>query len=119
MEKGSKITITITIKSRPLPLAPSLSLRLSPRAVIYPDSDDTTSLGDGIDETYDRVEYQYNRLGQTVWTKDQNEMVHEYAFDDVGRQTDDKVTTLGTNVDGTVRRISREYEVRGMVASVA
>jgi hypothetical protein len=58
-------------------------------------------------------------VGETVWTKDQNETVHEYAFDGLGRQTADKVTTLGTNVDGTVRRISREYEVRGMVASVA
>jgi hypothetical protein len=87
--------------------------------VIYPDSDDTTSLGDGIDETYDRLEYKYNRLGGTVWTRDQNETVHEYAFGGLGRQTADKVTTLGTNVDGTVRRIEREYEVRGMVASVA
>ena len=34
------------------------------RAVIYPDSDDTSDpLDDGVDEDYDRVEYDYNRLG--------------------------------------------------------
>jgi len=83
-----------------------------------PDSDDTTSLGGGADETYDRVEYEVNRLGQTVWTKDQNETVHEYAFGGLGRQTDDCVTAFGTNVDQTVQQISRDYAVRGMVASI-
>jgi hypothetical protein len=43
--------------------------------------------------------YKYNRLGQTVWTRDQNETVHEYAFDGLGRQTDDCATAFGTNVD--------------------
>ena len=37
------------------------------RAEIYPDSDDTTSLGNGADGTYDRVEYKYNSRG-IGWT---------------------------------------------------
>ena len=95
------------------------------RAVIYPDGDDTytmtgtaPTLSDGDDATYDRVEYEYNRQGETVRTKDQNETVHEYLFDLLGRQTTDKVTAFGTNIDQTVQRISRTYEVRGMVASI-
>ena len=117
--------------------------------MIYPDSDDTTSLGDGTDGTYDRVEYKFNRLGQTTWTKDQNGTIHQYEFgppggrptacgwlrlaepikraeaarlclpdSGIGRQTVDKVTTFGTNIDQSVQRIDRDYEVRGMVSTV-
>ena len=88
------------------------------RAVIYPDSDDTAALDDGSDATYDRVEYRYNRLGQQTHATDQNGTVHEYAFDGLGRQTADRVTTVGPGIDGSVRRIERSYEVRGMVASI-
>jgi len=89
------------------------------RAVIYPDSDDPADLsGNGADGTYDRVEYKYNRQGQRTWMKDQTDTVHEYTYDLLGRQTADKVTALGTGVDGTVRRIERSYELGGMVASV-
>ena len=41
------------------------------RAKIYPDSDDTTSLGDGTDGVYDRVEYAYNRQSEVIQKKDQ------------------------------------------------
>jgi len=69
------------------------------RAVIYPDSDDTTSLGDGADESYDRVEYKVNRLDQTVWTRDQNEMVHEYVFDgSADRRTIARPRWAGTSI---------------------
>jgi len=86
------------------------------RAVIYPDSDDTTDpLGDGNDTLYDRVELKYNRQGEVTERKDQNGTVHEYLYDALGRQTADKVTTVGTGVDGAVRRIERSYEVRGML----
>ena len=61
------------------------------------------------------MEYQYNRQGEVIWKKDQNETVHEYTYDRLGRQTADKVTALGLGVDGAVRRISRGYEVRGML----
>ena len=31
--------------------------------------------------------------------------VHNYDYDALGRRTQDQITTLGTGVDGTVRRI--------------
>ena len=36
------------------------------RAEIYPDSDDTTSLGNGADSTYDRIEYTYSIQGDRL-----------------------------------------------------
>ncbi|MBL7041600.1 MAG: RHS repeat-associated core domain-containing protein [Pirellulaceae bacterium] len=89
------------------------------RAVIYPDSDDVDSpLGDGPDGVYDRVEHKYNRQGEIKETKDQNGSIHAFEFDKLGRQTHDRVTTLGTGVDGAVRRISTTFEVRGPVEKI-
>lgn len=76
------------------------------RAKVYPDS------------STDRVEYGYNRLGQVRESTDQNGTVRALDYDKLGRLIHDRVTTLGTDVDGTVRRISRSYEIRGMVESV-
>jgi len=45
---------------------------------------------------------------------DQNGTVHQFDYDALGRQTHDRATTLGTGVDGGVRRISTTFEVRGM-----
>jgi YD repeat-containing protein len=89
---------------------------------IYPDSDDTYSIGedgapvfsDGADETYDRIEFNYNRQGEVTEIKDQNETVHALDYDKLGRQTQDRVSTLGTGVEGAVRRIASTFEVRGM-----
>jgi len=95
------------------------------RAVIYPDSDDTftmsgpvPTLSDGYDQTYDRVEYTYNRQGEQTQLKDQNQTVHDYIFDGLGRLTDDCVTAWGDDIDQTIKRISRAYEVRGMIQRV-
>jgi RHS repeat-associated protein len=89
------------------------------RAVIYPDSDDVDSpLGDGTDATYDRVEHKYNRQGEIKETKDQNASVHSFDFDKLGRRTHDRITTVGSGVDGAVKRISTTYEVRGLVEKV-
>ncbi len=82
------------------------------------DSDDTTSLGNGTDGVYDRVEYKYNRQGERIELKDQNGTVRQFTFDNLGRPTEDKVGTPGTGVDGSVRRINRSYEVRGMLQQV-
>ena len=85
------------------------------RAEIYPDSDDTADpLGDGSDEVYDRIEFKYNRQGEVTEIKDQNETVHAFDYDKLGRQIHDRATALGTGVDGAVRRLSTSYEVRGM-----
>jgi len=89
------------------------------RAKIYPESDDQPApLGDGPDGVYARLEYIYNRQGQVIHFKDADTTVHEYEYDRLGRETADKATTLGPNVDNRVRRITREYEVRGMVTKV-
>jgi len=74
--------------------------------------------GDGPDEVYDRVEYTYNRQSERVTKKDQNETVHAYEYDALGRPTADKVTAVGSGVDDAVRRIATAYEVRGMVATI-
>ena len=78
------------------------------RRVIYPDSADST----------DNVEYTYNRQGQVLTMRDQNGSVHSYSYDKLGRQTQDRVTTLGSGVDGAVRRIGTSYEKRGLVEKI-
>ncbi len=93
------------------------------RAEIYPDSDDTYSVATGgspvfSDGIYDRIELKHNRQGETLEIKDQNETVHAFDYDGLGRQIHDRVTALGSGVDGAVRRISTSYEVRGMVENI-
>lgn len=58
------------------------------------------------------VQYQYNRQGDRIEMADQNGSVHEYAYDHMGRQTEDEVSTLGAGVDGAVRRIVWVYDDR-------
>jgi len=74
------------------------------RAEIYPDSVDGS----------DKIFFEYNRQGETTKITDQAGTVHEFDYDLLGRQTHDRITTLGSGVDGAVRRISSTYEVRGM-----
>lgn len=78
------------------------------RSVAYPDSASGS----------DVVAYTYNRQGQQTTLTDQNGTVHTYEFDLLGRMTHDRVTTLGTGVDGAVRRLSTTYEVRGLPQSL-
>ena len=85
------------------------------RADIYPDSDDTTALGNGTDGVYDRVELKYNIQGNLIEKKDQLATVHTYEYDDNGRRTHDRVTTVGTGVDNAVLRVSTTYDIRGLV----
>ncbi len=54
-----------------------------------------------------------NALGQTLTSEDRNGNLHTFGYDVLGRLTDDVLTTLGTNVDGAVRRISTEYDGQG------
>lgn len=44
---------------------------------------------------------------------DRNGNVHTYGYDVLGRQVSDAVTTLGTGVDGTVRRMETAYDGQG------
>ncbi|MFO0916596.1 MAG: RHS repeat-associated core domain-containing protein [Pirellulales bacterium] len=83
------------------------------RAEIYPDSDDTTSLGNGADGVFDRVEYMQNRQGEVIQKKNQNGSVHAYDYDLLGRLEHDRVLTVGVGVDNAVRRISISYTKLG------
>ncbi len=62
---------------------------------------------------YDRIEYTYNIAGNRLTRKDQNGTIHTYEYDDAGRVTHDRVTTLASGVDGAVRRVSTTYKLRG------
>jgi len=48
---------------------------------------------------------------------DQNGTVHQYDYDLLGRPTQDRVTTLGTGIEGE-RRVEVTYEVRGLAEHV-
>jgi YD repeat-containing protein len=72
-------------------------------AEIYPDSEDSA----------DRVTYAYNRLGQQTCMQDQNGTIHEYDYDKLGRQTQDRIVTVATGVDNTVLRIGRTFDAYG------
>ncbi|MBN8628150.1 MAG: RHS repeat-associated core domain-containing protein, partial [Planctomycetes bacterium] len=73
-------------------------------AVIYPDS-----VGGA-----DQVTQSYNRQEQVVRLTDQNGTEHEYRYDLLGRATDDVVAVLGAGIDGSVRRLGRSFDVRGL-----
>ena len=79
------------------------------RSESYPDSVDSS----------DMISFKYNRQNQITEIQDQGNTVHSYDFDKLGRQSQDRITNLGTGVDGAVRRIATTYEVRGMKATVS
>ena len=73
------------------------------RTVAYPDSTGGS----------DTLTYSYNRRGELVTATDQRGCVHTYDRDKLARLIHDRVTTLGSGVDGAVRRLSASYDVRG------
>ena len=58
------------------------------------------------------VTYDYDRTGQQTSMTDPNGTVHEYEYDDAGRRIEDRVATVGSGVDATVRRIEHTYDNR-------
>jgi len=62
--------------------------------------------------------YLANALGQVVQSTDRNGNVHQYSYDVLGRLTSDAVTTLGTGVDGTIRRIQYAYDSQGNLSLI-
>lgn len=64
--------------------------------------------------TSDKVQYAYNAIGDAIKTTDKNGNVHEYTYDVLGRSLTDAVTTLGSGVDGTVRRLATTYNTQGL-----
>ena len=85
------------------------------RAVIYPDSTDTDPSGT------DQVKFEYNRLGEATkktlpkHSGEATATVHEYVYDKLGRLLHDRGTAFGVGIDQTVKRLTRSYEVRGML----
>jgi RHS repeat-associated protein len=73
----------------------------------YPD----TSTGNPASSEKDQ--FTYNALGQTLTKTDRNGTVHTYAYDILGRIVSDTVSTLGSGVDGGVRRIETAYDTQG------
>src|SRR5205085_172949 len=65
------------------------------RYEIYPDS-----VGGS-----DQKAFAYNRQSEMTTMTDQNGSVHSYDFDLLGRQTADRITTLGSGVDNAILRI--------------
>ena len=57
--------------------------------------------------------YSYDALGEVTADTDRNGNTHTYTYDILGRQISDAVTTLGSGVDGTVRRINTAYDTGG------
>ncbi|MDY3558363.1 RHS repeat-associated core domain-containing protein [Gemmata sp. JC673] len=54
-----------------------------------------------------------NALGQTLTATDRNGSVHTLTYDILGRVVSDAVTTLGSGVNGAVRRIETAYDGQG------
>ncbi|MCG8650728.1 MAG: RHS repeat-associated core domain-containing protein, partial [Pirellulales bacterium] len=71
------------------------------------------------DSSTKREEIQYNRQGEAIQRKDQNGTTHQYDYDGLGRQTQDRVTAFGTSVDQSIKRIATSYDARGMVNGIA
>jgi RHS repeat-associated protein len=64
------------------------------------------------------VLFQYNRQGEVKSKQDQLGTVHSYDYDKLGRWVQDRVTQLGTGVDGTVRRVGRTFTSKGRIAKI-
>jgi RHS repeat-associated protein len=60
-----------------------------------------------------RVRYAYNAQGQQIWTEDQTGTITEFEYDDSGRQTHRKLTTIDGSLDNAVLRISTTYDSLG------
>jgi len=71
------------------------------------------SSGDPSSSSSDQTSYKYNAFGQRIEMTDRNGNVHAYLYDVVGRPSADAVTTLGSGVDGTVRRLETAYDTAG------
>ncbi len=67
----------------------------------------------GAPSTSSEETYTVNALGQNITYTDRDGNTHGYSYDVLARQTSDAVTTLGSGVDGAVRRIDAAYDTQG------
>jgi len=73
----------------------------------YPDA------STGASSSTEKDSFTYDQLGQIATFTDRNGSVHTYAYDVLGRQISDAITTLGAGVNGAVRRIETAYDSQG------
>ena len=73
------------------------------------DPDKNTGSASGSEQETCKV----NARGEKKSCTDRNGNVHTYSYDVLGRLTSDEVTTLGTNVDGTMRKLGYTYDAAG------
>jgi RHS repeat-associated protein len=76
-------------------------------AVQYPDK--TT----GQPSSAQQETFTVNALEEALTSTDRNGNVHSYSYDVLARLTADAVTTLGSGVDGAVRRLTAAYDAQG------
>lgn len=62
--------------------------------------------------------YRYDRQGRKVSALDANDTEHVFDLDKLGRILEDRVMTLGPAIDGAVRRLSTNYDARGLMNSI-
>ncbi len=66
----------------------------------------------------DTTTFKYNRQGQVKEMSDPRSVVRQFDFDELGRITADKVTSLPAGVDGAVRRIENSFDAHGRLEKV-
>jgi hypothetical protein len=69
--------------------------------------------GGASDSAANDVSYTVDNLGEDLTMTDQNGSTHAYAIT-LGRETADAVTTLGSGVDGAVRRLTYSFNDAGL-----
>ncbi len=77
--------------------------------VQYPDK----TTGNPSTMVADQETYAYNTLGQSKTSTDRNGTTHTFTYDVLGRLTADAATTLGSLIDGAVRRQETAYDTGG------
>ncbi len=82
------------------------------KAKLYPLDVDATG------QVLRQTTYTYDRQGRATGSTDANGTTHAYVLDKLGRMLHDRATALGTGIDGAVRRISLEYNARGLMTKV-
>jgi YD repeat-containing protein len=89
------------------------------RAVKYPDSTNSGTTSADIDsDSGDVVSYAYNAQGQSTYRKDQAGTVLESVYDDSGRRTINKATTIASGFDDAVKRVESGYDGLGRTSSL-
>jgi YD repeat-containing protein len=73
----------------------------------YPDA------STGASSSSEKDAFTYNQLGEVITFTDRNGNVHTYGRDILGRLIVDAITTLGSGVDGAIRRIGYAYDGQG------